>query len=87
MLLAFSQFDFSYDTLVIQASRVHNRRASRAPGSLLADPVTATSMGLGLMFGTAGLPHILMRFLLFRTLKKHVNQCSMPRFLSLISLM
>jgi len=24
MLLAFSQFDFSYDTLVIQASAVHN---------------------------------------------------------------
>jgi cation/acetate symporter len=33
-----------------------------APGSLLADPVTAISLGLGLMFGTAGLPHILMRF-------------------------
>ena len=32
------------------------------PGSLLADPVTAISLGLGLMFGTAGLPHILMRF-------------------------
>ena len=29
---------------------------------LLADPVTALSMGLGLMFGIAGLPHILMRF-------------------------
>ena len=33
-----------------------------APGSLLADPITAISLGLGLMFGTAGLPHILMRF-------------------------
>ena len=33
------------------------------PGSLLADPVTAISLGLGLMFGTAGPPHILMRFL------------------------
>jgi cation/acetate symporter len=31
------------------------------PGSLLADPVTAVSLA-GLMFGTAGLPHILMRF-------------------------
>ena len=30
--------------------------------TVLADPVTALSMGLGLMFGTAGLPHILMRF-------------------------
>ena len=26
------------------------------------DPVNAVSLGLGLMFGTAGLPHILMRF-------------------------
>ncbi len=33
-----------------------------SPGKLLADPVTALSMGLGLMFGIAGLPHILMRF-------------------------
>jgi cation/acetate symporter len=32
------------------------------PGSLLADPINAISLGLGLMFGTAGLPHILMRF-------------------------
>ena len=33
-----------------------------APGPLLADPVNAISLGMGLMFGTAGLPHILMRF-------------------------
>ena len=32
------------------------------PGGLLADPINAISLGLGLMFGTAGLPHILMRF-------------------------
>jgi len=33
-----------------------------APGALIADPVDAVSLGLALMFGTAGLPHILMRF-------------------------
>ncbi|MFO6368455.1 sodium:solute symporter family transporter, partial [Pseudomonas aeruginosa] len=33
-----------------------------APGGLLADPLTALSLSLGLVFGTAGLPHILMRF-------------------------
>lgn len=33
-----------------------------APGGLLANPVEAISLGLGLIFGTAGLPHILMRF-------------------------
>ncbi len=63
MLLAFFQFDFSYDTLLTEASNVHNLGERLVhPGSLLADPITAISMGLGLMFGTAGLPHILMRF-------------------------
>ena len=33
-----------------------------APGTLVSDPVSAISLGLALMFGTAGLPHILMRF-------------------------
>jgi len=33
-----------------------------APGGLLSDPVSAISLGMALMFGTAGLPHILMRF-------------------------
>ena len=32
------------------------------PGTLLADPVSAVSLSLGLVFGTAALPHILMRF-------------------------
>lgn len=63
MLLAFSQFDFSFHKLVERATTVHALGFKlMAPGSLLADPVTAISLGLGLMFGTAGLPHILMRF-------------------------
>ncbi|MCS6808944.1 MAG: sodium/solute symporter [Bacteroidota bacterium] len=33
-----------------------------APGKLIANPLDALSLGLALMFGTAGLPHILMRF-------------------------
>jgi cation/acetate symporter len=32
------------------------------PGQLVSDPLDAVSLGLALMFGTAGLPHILMRF-------------------------
>jgi Na+(H+)/acetate symporter ActP len=32
------------------------------PGALVTDPIEAISLGLALMFGTAGLPHILMRF-------------------------
>ena len=33
-----------------------------APGKLISNPLEAVSLGLALMFGTAGLPHILMRF-------------------------
>jgi cation/acetate symporter len=33
-----------------------------APGRLVTDPIDAISLGLALMLGTAGLPHILMRF-------------------------
>lgn len=33
-----------------------------APGKLVTSPIEAISLGLALMFGTAGLPHILMRF-------------------------
>ncbi len=32
------------------------------PGGFIKDPVSAISFGMALMFGTAGLPHILMRF-------------------------
>ncbi|GAA0778585.1 cation acetate symporter [Castellaniella ginsengisoli] len=32
------------------------------PGNFIKDPVSAISFGMALMFGTAGLPHILMRF-------------------------
>jgi cation/acetate symporter len=32
------------------------------PGRLVTDPLDAISLGIALMFGTAGLPHILMRF-------------------------
>ncbi|MBK8507339.1 MAG: cation acetate symporter [Candidatus Competibacter sp.] len=63
MLLAFSRFGFSLETLATQA--VANSKKGMAlmgPGSFLSDPVTAVSLSLGLMFGTAGLPHILMRF-------------------------
>ncbi len=54
---------FSLDALVAQAVAKHpSGGAILAPGPLVADPVSAVSLGLALMFGTAGLPHILMRF-------------------------
>ena len=37
-------------------------QAIMAPGSFVKDPISAISFGMALMFGTAGLPHILMRF-------------------------
>jgi cation/acetate symporter len=37
-------------------------RGVLAPGGLVSNPLDAISLGMALMFGTAGLPHILMRF-------------------------
>ena len=63
MLLAFSQFGFSFDRLFSTAIAVHKDGAKiMGPGSLMANPVSAVSLSLGLLFGTAGLPHIMMRF-------------------------
>ena len=36
--------------------------AVMGPGTFIKDPISAISFGMALMFGTAGLPHILMRF-------------------------
>ena len=56
-------FGFSFEEMFKQAIDVHKDQAKiMAPGNLVADPISAISLGLGLMFGTAGLPHILMRF-------------------------
>jgi cation/acetate symporter len=63
MFLAFGQFDFSFETLFTKATEAHKAGIKiMAPGSLMADPVSAVSLSLGLLFGTAGLPHIMMRF-------------------------
>ncbi len=54
---------FSFSSLFSQAMAVHPKGAAiMRPGGLVSDPISALSLGLGLMFGTAGLPHILMRF-------------------------
>ncbi len=63
MLLAFSQFGFSFENLFGQAVAAHKAGIKiMAPGSLMADPVSAVSLSFALLFGTAGLPHIMMRF-------------------------
>ncbi|KTR88917.1 cation acetate symporter [Pantoea dispersa] len=54
---------FSFNTLFTEAMAAHPKgSAIMQPGGLVKDPISALSLGLGLMFGTAGLPHILMRF-------------------------
>lgn len=46
-----------------KAVEIHPKKnAIMGPGTLVSDPIEAISLGLALMFGTAGLPHILMRF-------------------------
>ena len=62
-LLILSQFGFSLEALFARAVELHPKGlAIMAPGGLVKDPVSAMSLGVALIFGTAGLPHILMRF-------------------------
>ncbi|OQW51605.1 cation acetate symporter [Candidatus Raskinella chloraquaticus] len=57
------RYGFNPETLFAKSVEVHPKgEAIMAPGGLVANPVEAISLGVGLMFGTAGLPHILMRF-------------------------
>ncbi|MGQ7815022.1 cation acetate symporter [Metapseudomonas furukawaii] len=63
VLMALSEFGFSLENLAARAIEAHAiGNGIMGPGSLLADPVNAVSLSLGLVFGIAGLPHILMRF-------------------------
>jgi len=62
-LVVLWRFDFSLGALFAGVSRIHPKGAAvLTPGGLFAEPVSAISLGLALVFGTAGLPHILMRF-------------------------
>ncbi|HEX8948062.1 MAG TPA: sodium/solute symporter [Dissulfurispiraceae bacterium] len=61
VVLTLAQFGFSYGELFGQAEKLYTNKFLE-PGGLVTDPVDAFSLGLALMFGTAGLPHILMRF-------------------------
>jgi cation/acetate symporter len=73
-----ASFGFSPDALFARAVQVKTDMAAAAgaapaeaaergrsimgPGNFIKDPISAISFGMALMFGTAGLPHILMRF-------------------------
>ena len=60
-LLVLARFSFNPLALFAAASDAYGA-AVLGPGQLVSDPLDAISLGLALMFGTAGLPHILMRF-------------------------
>lgn len=61
MILYLTKFDLNY--YFSQAISHHPKgEAIMSPGGFLTDSISAVSLGLALMFGTAGLPHILMRF-------------------------
>ena len=61
VLLTLSQVGWSYGELFQRAATKYTPQFLE-PGGLISNPLDAFSLGLALMFGTAGLPHILMRF-------------------------
>jgi cation/acetate symporter len=60
-LLVLARFEMS-PLRLFQAAADRYGVAVLAPGKLVSSPVEAISLGLALMFGTSGLPHVLMRF-------------------------
>ncbi len=63
--LVLNRFGWSYNNLFGAVSQLPNGAALLKPGAsdaIATSPVDLISLSLGLMFGTAGLPHILMRF-------------------------
>ncbi len=59
--LVLRQFQFSPQALYAAVAARYGQGALE-PGGLVTDPVDAISLGLALMLGLLGLPHILMRF-------------------------
>jgi cation/acetate symporter len=61
VVLTLSKFGFSYGNLFGKVSELYGPSFLQ-PGGMYKNPLDAVSLGLALMFGTCGLPHILMRF-------------------------
>ena len=77
-VMVMAQFGFSPEAMFAKAVEIKTGLAASAgkspeeaakagfsimgPGGFVKDPISAISFGMALMFGTAGLPHILMRF-------------------------
>ncbi|MBK6593824.1 MAG: cation acetate symporter [Burkholderiales bacterium] len=76
--MVMAEFGFSFEALFAKGVEVKTMIATNTgktpeeaakiglsvmgPGGFVKDPISAISFGMALMFGTAGLPHILMRF-------------------------
>ncbi|MDO9164561.1 MAG: cation acetate symporter, partial [Rhodoferax sp.] len=76
--MVMAQYGFSFEALFAKGVAVKTQLAVNGgssadeaakiglaimgPGGFVKDPISAISFGMALMFGTAGLPHILMRF-------------------------
>lgn len=60
-ILVLAKFGFN-PLALFDAASVKYTAGVLGPGKLVSDPWNAISLGMSLMFGTAGLPHILMRF-------------------------
>ncbi len=77
-IMIMAKYGFSFESLFSNAVAVKAQVAANAgktpaeaaaagqaimgPGGFIKDPISAIGFGMALMFGTAGLPHILMRF-------------------------
>ncbi len=69
MILYLTKFDLTY--YFSEAIKNHPQSEGiMSPGTFIKDPISAISLGLALMFGTAGLPHILMRFFTVKDAKE-----------------
>lgn len=65
ILVLLSLAHFGFDPSALMTAAIDNHAAKDAilrPSTSISDPLTAISLGLALMCGPAGLPHILMRF-------------------------
>ena len=70
-VLILYQSDFDLQKYFSMAIENHAKgEAIMQPGTFLPDPISAISLGLALMFGTAGLPHVLMRFFTVKDAKE-----------------
>jgi cation/acetate symporter len=69
LMAIFVLAQFSFNPLALFAAAVEKYPKVLEPGKLVSDPFDAISLGMSLMFGTAGLPHILMRFYTVRDAK------------------